>query len=102
MYNLDEDVNAKPTCWKKYHIGMQLKEGYHYVVGYNIYETFCVKMLYWSNDLSKIDKYDFPKHKYKNKSGFYYYDSEYGYLSFCDKDILYYLEIPFIQEDLDF
>lgn len=36
-------------------------------------------VLGFSLDLNSIDEYDFPKEKYKNKPGFFYYDSEYGF-----------------------
>lgn len=40
---------------------------------------YSYEVLGFSLNLYAVDKYDFPKKQYKNKKGFYYYDSEYGY-----------------------
>lgn len=43
-------------------------------------------------DLYKTDKFDFPRKKYKGKSGFYFYDSEYG---FCeDSRVTHWMPLP--------
>ena len=38
-----------------------------------------VRTISYAKDLSKIDKWDFPAKDYKNVSGFFDYNSEYGY-----------------------
>ena len=40
---------------------------------------YTYEVLGFSLNLSDVDKYDFSEEKYKNKKGFYYYDSEWGY-----------------------
>lgn len=38
-----------------------------------------MNILSYAKDLSKVDKWDFPAKDYKNVSGFFGYNSEYGY-----------------------
>ena len=46
----------------------------------------------FSLDLYNTDKFDFPRKKYKGKSGFYFYDSEYGY---CEDDrVTHWMPLP--------
>lgn len=43
-------------------------------------------------DLYNTDKFDFPRKKYKGKSGFYFYDSEYG---FCENSrVTHWMPLP--------
>ena len=59
---------------------------------YNNMPYFTVKG--WSNDLYEVDEYDFYDHK--GESGFYSYDSEWGYIkSDCD----YWQEIEWEDEE---
>lgn len=50
-----------------------------------------VRILNYATDLYKIDKYDF--YNDKGKSGWYGYDSEYGYYEWLDKPIAW-AELP--------
>ena len=46
----------------------------------------------FSLDLYNTDKFDFPRKKYKGKSGFYFYDSEYGYCE--DSRVTHWMPLP--------
>lgn len=52
------------------------KEDGEYLVTYSVYGTRLMRVLSYSNNLYKIDKYDFSR---SDKKGFYNFDSEYGY-----------------------
>lgn len=41
---------------------------------------YSYEILNFSFNLNALDEYHFPKKHYKNKKGFYYYDSELGYV----------------------
>ena len=42
-------------------------------------KTYFYDVVYFSNDLYKVDKYDFADYKHKkDRRGFYSFDSEYG------------------------
>lgn len=43
-------------------------------------------------DLYKTDKFDFPRKKYKGKSGFYFCDPEYGYCE--DSRVTHWMPLP--------
>lgn len=51
----------------------------------------------WTSNLYKLDKYDFPDKK--GKSGFYRYDSEYGYYE--DTDVEYWMPLPKMPDELN-
>lgn len=59
---------------------------------YNNRPHFTVKG--WSNDLYEVDEYDFYGHK--GESGFYSYDSEWGYIK---NDCDYWQEIEWGDEE---
>ena len=39
-----------------------------------------IDVVMWANNLYQVNKYDFPKDEYDNVGGFYYSDSEWGYI----------------------
>lgn len=58
---------------------------------YLVATKFCIKISSFSNDLYKLDKYDFEDYKGKQQKGFYNYDSEYGYF---EQDVLAWMPMP--------
>lgn len=52
------------------------KEDGEYLVTYSVYGTRLIRVLPYSNNLYKIDNYDFSR---SDKKGFYNFDSDYGY-----------------------
>ena len=64
-------------------------------------EKYQYKTTWFSDNLYKVDSFDFPKDEgYENKKGFYFYDSEYGYIEI--KDVLFWMDIepPIENEEL--
>ena len=53
-------------------------------------------VLDWSNDLYEVDHYDFRHYKGRGESGFYSYDSEWGY---CEAGCDYWQEIEWEDEE---
>ena len=51
-----------------------------YLTAARIYGSYTCGVSGFSLNLYEVDKYDFPKKQYKNKKGFFFYDSEYGYI----------------------
>lgn len=68
-----------------------------YLVTYMVFKTPMIRTLPYSNNLYKIDKYDFSK---KDKKGFYNFDSEYGYSKRDDVVAWRPLPSPYGKEDL--
>lgn len=58
---------------------------------YIVTTKFGIKISSFSNNLYKLDKYDFADYKGKQRKGFYNYDSEYGYF---EQDILAWMPTP--------
>ena len=58
------------------------------------YRIKTFRVLYWANDLYEVDDFDFADKRLK--SGFYYYDSEYGYI---DCDCTYWKELDWSDEE---
>ena len=58
---------------------------------YIVTTKFGIKISSFSNNLYKIDKYDFEDYKGKQRKGFYNYDSEYGYF---EQDVLAWMPMP--------
>lgn len=58
---------------------------------YIVTTKFGIKISSFSNNLYKIDKYDFEDYKGKQRKGFYNYDSEYGYF---EQDVLAWMPTP--------
>ena len=50
-----------------------------------------IRIYCYSNNLSKVDKYDFPRSKY-NRAGWYDYDSEYGHWEVTN--VIAWMELP--------
>ena len=68
------------TEWISVKDRLPSQDGY-YLVAYKldvIPQRWHFNVYPFSLDLYKTDKFDFPRKKYKGKSGFYFYDSEYG------------------------
>ena len=63
------------------------KENGRYLVSF---EDGSIDILRFAKDLYKIDKYDFDD--CKGKSGWYFYDSEYGYALF--KKVVAWMNLP--------
>ena len=55
------------------------------------------KLLNFTTDLYSVDEYDFSDKK--NKCGWYFYDSEWGYCEY--KDVVYWLELPKLPDEID-
>ena len=55
-------------------------------------EKYWYNMAWFSNNLFKTDSFDFPKEEgYENKKGFYFIDSEYGYIEI--ESVLFWMDI---------
>lgn len=70
------------------------QDGY-YLVAYKldvIPQRWHFNVYPFSLDLYNTDKFDFPRKKYKGKSGFYFYDSEYGYCE--DSRVTHWMPLP--------
>lgn len=50
-----------------------------YLIAQKILGMICYDVVHWAFNLHMIDEYDFYDEEY-NRSGFYDYDSEWGYL----------------------
>lgn len=57
-----------------------------------------IKILEFSNDLYRVDKYDFYKYKGRKVAGWFDYDSEYGYYEW--NNVTAWTELPEIPEEL--
>ena len=51
-----------------------------------------VRILSYAKDLYKINEYDF--YDKKGKSGWYFYDSEYGFVEWGNNDVIAYMKPP--------
>ena len=70
-------------------------EAGRYLVAYKLFDSDLAwwnEVLSFSTDLYKMDNFDFPRKKYKGKSGFYFYDSEYGNVE--DNRVTHWMPLP--------
>lgn len=63
-------------------------------------ETY-IDLLEFSNDLYKLDKYDFQQYKGKQKKGFYEFNSEFGFYEIDEVIAWMPLPKPYIQSEAD-
>ncbi len=58
-------------------------------------------ILSYATDLYEVDNFDFQKYRYKKKTdraGWYYLDSEYGYIHYEDDEVVAWMELPELPE----
>lgn len=82
------------TEWINVKDRLPSKDG-EYLVAYKLNTTpprWVFEVYLFALDLYSADKFDFSRKKYKGKSGFYFYDSEYGYCE--DSTITYWMPLP--------
>jgi hypothetical protein len=97
-YNSDNQTYVQEVEWHDIKNGFPTDENKTYLcIEKSILSGSYIKSIYrYSNNLHKLDRYDFPD---KNmKKGFYDYDGEYGY-SLRDK-VLFWAECPMLPEKI--
>jgi hypothetical protein len=97
-YNSDNQTYVQEVEWHDIRNGFPTDENKTYLcIEKSILSGMYLKSIYrYSNNLHKLDRYDFPD---KNmKKGFYDYDGEYGYSS-RDK-VLFWAECPMLPEKI--
>ena len=85
---------AKQPRWISVTERFPSQDGY-YLVAYKLQTIppiWQLNVYPFALDLYKTDKFDFPRKKYKGKSGFYFYDSEYGYCE--DSRVTHWMPLP--------
>lgn len=97
-YNSDNQTYVQEVEWHDIRNGFPTDENKTYLcIEKSILSGRYLKSIYrYSNNLHKLDKYDFPD---KNmKKGFYDYDGEYGYSS--RDEVLFWAECPMLPEKI--
>ena len=72
-------------------------KGGEYLVIVQAYHLTFIKMLNYSKNLSKVDRYDLGDRKC---AGWYFYDSEYGFCEYGSKDIVYWMPLPDLPDEI--
>lgn len=58
-----------------------------------------IDIMKFSLDLYQLDKDDFPEYKGKKHAGWYFYESEWGYIEFDAEEVLAWAELPKIPDE---
>ena len=88
--NYIPEADVKQLQWISTKEKSPSKDGEYLVVVQTYHLTF-IKMLKYSKNLSKVDRYDLGDRKC---AGWYFYDSEYGFCEYGSKDITHWMPLP--------